>query len=307
MSQFSNFKDYIFKNLFPSYFQENDTYIDAEGKGILQRFIEVCAEYFDNDLMPDIDNMMDILDVDKTSNIFLNYLWQYFDYIPYAYGVIVNNEQYNPENIDRWLNNASGFPKADTRAILKYAVSLFKIRGTYDFYKILGRFYGVDIEISEVIKGVNTTLQEAEEPSAYAPATPRASEVLIDPEDIPQSLVVAVYSNASSWYDERKAGYNVRDCLACVYFKVEINIPQGMWEQIDKQSQSDPDRWNDVLEAFNRLITKYLPVYAKLYDEDGNENVILKSHTPTLQIYPPPSSGYFRESEASLDLLPIKS
>lgn len=290
MSQFSSFKDYIFKNLFPFYYQENDSYKDKDGKGILERFIEVCAEYFDNQIMPDIDNIMDILDIDKTPNIFLNYIWQYFDYIPYAYGVLVNNEPYNKENLNKWMNNPEGFPKADTRAILKYAVSLFKIRGTYSFYKILGRFYGVEFELEEI----SNPYADSDSPSTLSlrsvvPTPSTGDEVIVDPKDIPEPLVISTINNGSSWYDRRKAGYNMRNCLDCVYFKFTINIPEGMWEEINKQAEEDPDRWNDVLKAFNELVKKYLPVYARLYNEDtGEESVILKSTAATLEISSPP-------------------
>lgn len=300
MSQFNNFRDYIFKNLFPYWYQENDSYKDNAGKGILQRFIEVCAEYFDNEVMPEIDNMVDNIDVDKTSTLFLNYIWQYFDYIPYAYGVLVNNSPYTKDNINSWLSNPEGFPKADTRAILKYAVSLFKIRGTYPFYRILGRFYGVNIVFEEV-PAPSTTSNKASGRSVI-PTPSSGDEVIVDPEDIAEPLTVATINNGSSWYDRRKAGYNQRDCLSCVYFKVYIRIPEGMWEEIEKQAEEDPERWDDVLRAFNDLITKYLPVYARLSDENKEENVILQKYYHTIQVYPPPPSYVFNRSEGKIEL-----
>lgn len=59
------FRDYIFSNLFDHYYKSNDTYQDSEGKGIFERFIDVCSGYFDTEVMPDIDNFMECLDVDK--------------------------------------------------------------------------------------------------------------------------------------------------------------------------------------------------------------------------------------------------
>ena len=300
MSQFSNFREYIFQNLFPYWYQENDSYKNHEGKGILQRFIEVCAEYFDNEVLPGIDNMMDNIDLDKTSTIFLNYIWQYFDYIPYAYGVLVNNSPYTTDNINSWLSNPDGFPKADTRALLKYAISLFKIRGTYSFYRILGRFYGVDI-IFEEIPAPSTTTNSLSLQSVV-PTPSSSDEVIVDPSEISEPLTIATINNGSSWYDRKKAGYNQRDCLSCVYFKVYINIPEGMWEEIDKQAQEDPDRWSDVLRAFNDLITKYLPVYARLSDENGEENVILQKYYHTLQVFPPPPNYAFSNSQGKVEL-----
>lgn len=73
MKSFKSFKQWVFPNLFPAYYKDYDTYKDKNGKGILERFIEVCSNYLDTDIIPDIDNFMDILDVDVTPDIFLNY------------------------------------------------------------------------------------------------------------------------------------------------------------------------------------------------------------------------------------------
>ena len=151
MKKNKSFKQWVFPNLFPAYYKDYDTYKDKNGKGILERFIEVCSNYLDTDIIPDIDNFMDILDVDVTPDIFLNYFWEYFDFIPYAYGVLVKGTPFTKENVASWLNTPDGFPKADTRSILKYAVSLYKIRCTQDFYTILGRFYGVRFELEEIL------------------------------------------------------------------------------------------------------------------------------------------------------------
>lgn len=137
------FRDYIFSNLFDHYYKANDTYQDSEGKGIFERFIDVCSGYFDTEVMPDIDNFMECLDVDKANPIFLNYLWEYFGFIPYAYGVLTKGEPYTEENLENWIKEDRGFPTADYRLVLRYAISLYKIRGTRRFYEILGRFYGV--------------------------------------------------------------------------------------------------------------------------------------------------------------------
>lgn len=292
MSQFSNFKDYIFYNLFPYYYRENDTYKDSRGKGILERFIEVCAEYFDNEIMPDIDNMMDIIDIDKTSPEFLNYIWQYFDYIPYAYGAVIGNN-YTSTSI---LNDINQFPKADTRKILKYAISLFKIRGTRDFYRILGRFYGVSIDIEEVPVSTgnsdNNTYTQVQD----------SESILVDPSDIVASVVIATYNNASAWYDQIKAGYSNRNCRDCVYFKVTIGIPQGMYEAIQKQAETNPNRWNELYTVFNDLIKKYLPVYARLQNDEGKESVTLVSAVNTLIITSPLPNNSFIESQTNFEI-----
>ena len=60
MKQFK-FKDYVFKHMFPYYYKQYDTYKvlegDDKGKGILERFIDVCSEYLDKEVIPDIDKL----------------------------------------------------------------------------------------------------------------------------------------------------------------------------------------------------------------------------------------------------------
>lgn len=167
MSNFS-FKDYIFNKLLPRYFKDKDTYKDQNNKGILERFMEVCSEYLDTDIMadtevddpvlltnqPGLDNIIKLIDPDVTPELFLNYLWEFLGEIPYGYGLLINGTEYNPKDYSAWLSKKP-FPVADSRRLLKYAISLYKIRGTEKFYNILGKFYGVDIYLREVMNGGN--------------------------------------------------------------------------------------------------------------------------------------------------------
>lgn len=133
-----NLKNLIY--LLPSMFKEKDTYKNSEGKGILERFLEVCGEYFNNEITPVIDDFLDIIDLDKTSEVYLNYVWEFLGKIPYSYGCIINGGKIESNLGD--ILKEENLPKADVRRILKYAISLYKIRGTLDFYNILFRFYG---------------------------------------------------------------------------------------------------------------------------------------------------------------------
>lgn len=143
-------------NLLPSYFKKKDTYKDEQGRGILERFLSVCGDYFKNEITPEIDNILDVMDLDfKTSSLpsddprkkyehlFLNNLWEFLGEIPYGYSALYNN--INPNN--PWMTNASLIPRADCRRLLKYTISLYKIRGTVDFYNILLRFYGFSCKV----------------------------------------------------------------------------------------------------------------------------------------------------------------
>lgn len=265
MKSFKSFKQWVFPNLFPAYYKDYDTYKDKNGKGILERFIEVCSNYLDTDIIPDIDNFMDILDVDVTSDIFLNYFWEYFDYIPYAYGVLVKGTPFTKENVASWLNTPDGFPKADTRSILKYAVSLYKIRCTQDFYTILGRFYGVRFELEEILFEDGHSNGYSNKPSNNPGINYRLIGAVFED-------VVSTYSGENEYYGDWKGLYPYGDCTSCTTIKANIYIPKGMYDAIQ-------DNIDNVKNAFVNLLNKYIPVNVKPFTKDTVE---LISEIPTI-------------------------
>lgn len=267
MKSFKSFKQWVFPNLFPAYYKDYDTYKDKNGKGILERFIEVCSNYLDTDIIPDIDNFMDILDVDVTPDIFLNYFWEYFDYIPYAYGVLVKGVPFTKENVASWLNTPDGFPKADTRSILKYAVSLYKIRCTQDFYTILGRFYGVRFELEEILFEDGYSNGYSNKPSNNPGINYRLIGAVFED-------VVSTYSGENEYYGDWKGLYPYGDCTSCTTIKANIYIPKGMYDAIQ-------DNIDNVKNAFVNLLNKYIPVNVKPFTKDTIE---LISEIPTIII-----------------------
>ena len=265
MKSFKSFKQWVFPNLFPAYYKDYDTYKDKNGKGILERFIEVCSNYLDTDIIPDIDNFMDILDVDVTPDIFLNYFWEYFDYIPYAYGVLVKGTPFTKENVASWLNTPDGFPKADTKSILKYAVSLYKIRCTQDFYTILGRFYGVRFELEEILFEDGYSNGYSNKPSNNPGINYRLIGAVFED-------VVSTYSGENEYYGDWKGLYPYGDCTSCTTIKANIYIPKGMYDAIQ-------DNIDNVKNAFVNLFNKYIPVNVKPFTKDTIE---LISEIPTI-------------------------
>lgn len=152
-------------DILPYYFKEQDTY-KVNGKGLLERYLDIFGEYFDNQIVKDIDTLDDILDIDHTPEIYLGYLWEFLGSMPYA----------NPKAIDpnKWKQYFNGFSDDTTiealsklwiyrkdsdsaeysltidqiRALVKYSVALFSIRGTKKFFQILLRLYGFEVTIS---------------------------------------------------------------------------------------------------------------------------------------------------------------
>ena len=250
--KWSSFKENLF-SFFPNYYKENDTYKDDQGKGILERFLEVCSEYLDDEVMPDIDNLVSYTDAEVTSPLLLNYLWEYFGYIPYAYGVIINGEPYTKENLQKWLSNTNRqFSIVKVRKLLKYAISLYKIRCTSNFYTILGKFYGVQFFITDPTENDN-----------------------------PNSGSLGI-SGSSSWevnYDQgykydsgRKYDSGINLCWECTKLEAHIVLPQDTLDQLESNGNL-----NKAKEALVNILNKYLPIHAEPFTTD---TIIVSSNYP---------------------------
>ena len=162
MKSFKSFKEWLFPNIFTQYHKDYDTYKDAQGKGILERFVEICGEYFDNEVVPEIDNIVDsLIDYDKNSAIYINYLWEMFGSFPYAYGVIVGIEIPTKENIQKWIQEDDHYPRADFRKLMRYILQLYRIRGSQLFFTVVGRLFNVEITVKELSSGLED-LEEAD-------------------------------------------------------------------------------------------------------------------------------------------------
>lgn len=308
------FRDYVFNHLFDYYYKANDTYKDSEGKGILERFIEVCSSYFDNEIMPDIDNFMDCLDVDKANPIFINYLWEYFGFIPYSYGVITKGEPYTEYNLEGWIKEGRGLPTADCRAILRYAISLYKIRGTRRFYEILGRFYGVTITLQE-----DWEYQYQKWLENNPDATPEEKEEMynaLKSEGSSPSEDGSVSFDKVSHFDAKPSTFDTEtDCWECVPMVLTIGIPKNKWdymilmdntireqlleswliqnpnlseEEINQKKEEilseHPTDYSDrVKKAITDIVNKYLPVNVKYFDLNSSE-VIFEETAVTIVI-----------------------
>lgn len=145
---------------FPYYFKEHDSYkeLSNDGKGLFERFLNICTEYLRDYPKADIDNFLEILDISKTSDIYINNFWKFFGELPFAKGPIINPELFNKTftgfNLEEALNIATvsreditGISHINYRDALKYAVALFKIRGTLRFFRVMFRLYGITAEI----------------------------------------------------------------------------------------------------------------------------------------------------------------
>lgn len=164
-------------DLLPYYFKEQDTY-KVNGKGLLERYLDIFGTYFDNQVVKDISTLDDIIDIDKTPEVYLGYLWEFLGSMPYA----------NPKAIDpdKWKQYFNGFESDSTieslsrlwlyrkdsdgdhytltlnqvRSLVKYSIALFSIRGTKKFFEVFLRLYGFEVNISNDSTYPKITLEE---------------------------------------------------------------------------------------------------------------------------------------------------
>lgn len=150
----------------PFEYKDQDTY-KVDGKGILERFLEICGSYFQDNISADTDNLLGITDFNTCPEIYLNYLWESFGQLPFARWNNIDEEAfktyYNGLLSEAELNKLKPkwiLPKTGTfslttqqiRNLLKYSISLLKIRGTSQFFEILFRMYGLNCTLDDPAK-----------------------------------------------------------------------------------------------------------------------------------------------------------
>lgn len=152
-------------DLLPYYYKGADTYKNKDGKGIFERYLEIFGNYFEDHIVEDTSTITDIIDIENCDELYLNHLWEFLGQMPFAQGPQVDMEKwkvyfkgFNLKDKSNWkedctipTNSSTDFNQdSDTiRALIKYSISLFKIRGTKQFFEILFRIYGLNCEIGE--------------------------------------------------------------------------------------------------------------------------------------------------------------
>ncbi len=132
----------------PPYFKEFDTYKDSSGKGILERFLSIPGDYIKESILDVIKTLPNVVDIDTTDPQLLNFIWEILGAVPYSHAIILDNtipSVYKvPNDINSWrpVDTILRPKPLSFRDIIKYAISLFKIKGTLAFYPTLLNFYG---------------------------------------------------------------------------------------------------------------------------------------------------------------------
>ena len=251
MSRFS-FRDNVWSKWFPRFYHDHDTYRTEGLGGILERFVKICSEYFDDIMVdhtnePGLDNIIELLDPDTTPELFMNYLWEFLGEIPYGYGLVIQNKEYNKDDITSWLRSDTYF-RVNSRKLLKYAISLYKIRGTQRFYDILGRFYYVRFTLIETENGGS--------PEDPLPLPTYDHLVISTFTQVDSQENISTYLRSNT---QVRAGYPDGDCYSCLYYALRIvvsNTEYNRWLEANKV---------DVVQnTLVQVVEKYLPVHCKL-------------------------------------------
>lgn len=267
MSQFK-FKGWILKNYFPQYFKDEDTYKDDQGRGILERFLDVCGEYFDNDVVSSIENLSKQIDIDQADTLFLNYWWEYFGELPLAWGILTNGiahwePQYN--KTIKWTNTIKNYPKADSRKALRYIISLYKIRGTSLFYEVLGRIYGIRINLARIPCWVCDDSPNPPDPRRGVPIADPVALIKATKEDTADYF--STTGGGGGEYHQVGSAFPVGDvptggCDDCICYSLDIGIPSDVWSKLSAQEGWEEKGKEYVLNTFVAIVEKYLPISA---------------------------------------------
>ena len=172
----------------PYYFRASDTYI-KDGKGLLERYLEIFGNYFDDKIVSDIDSLDDLIDVDNTPEVYLGYLWEFLGAMPYANPHAIDPEKWklifngfdSPSTIEilkqYWVypvNTYSNGSKdhfdltdSQVRSLVKYSIALFSIRGTKRFFEILLKLYGLDVKIGRYFSHPATPVTDGDDSDYY--------------------------------------------------------------------------------------------------------------------------------------------
>lgn len=255
-------------DLLPYYFKENDTYKNAQGKGILERFLEICGSYLDKQVVGNIESLLDNLDVLNCPDHYLGYLWEWFGCIPFAEGEFIDP--------DKWAQYYNGYDPKDTydqkkklwtypdvknpipldmetkRKILKYAISLLKCRGSKVFFETMFRFYGIKFYTGEnnEVQGIIDHVFDLDETIPIS--TPISDDEL----------------NILDGNINMDENYSCTQCIA-----VEFNI---LFEDIEGETESEQEeRLGRFKVAITNFVNKYLPFNARpiINIYHGGENI----------------------------------
>ena len=267
-------------HMLPYMYKSRDTY-KVNDQGILERFINILGYYLNDEVLPEVDKALDNIDLDKVPEYYLNYFWELLGELPFGYAFLINKDLWdkyyesNPLESKKaiWEIAKEGPIVLSTpkiRELLKYSLTLLKIRGTKKFYETLFKIYGLKCTITDP---VNSTYKDDFNGVSYTQdgeiQFPKYDEDIFDESDydikykncqqcIPVSIDISTFS--CSFNDKDEVPY--ADKLGILLYGKElsnIDIIKGVEDYTakkDTEESRDVIKLKEVLEIF---FNKYLP------------------------------------------------
>lgn len=121
-----DFGNYLFDR-FPEYFHREDTYKDSNNRGLLQRYMSIFGDEIDQEIIPEIECYLRIIDAQECEPQFLIHLSDVLGNPPDIFG---NDNMY--------------------RNLLSYICSIYKIKGTKKAYQLFFSLLGFNIDLIEI-------------------------------------------------------------------------------------------------------------------------------------------------------------
>lgn len=123
----TNYFYQFFKEILPPYYRKNDTFIDAEGDGLLVRYLTIFGDEIDQNIIPQLECYLNIIDAQLSGEEYLIHLSDVLGNPPDIFG---NEEMY--------------------RNLLSYITSVYKIKGTKKAYELFFSLLGFSIDLIEI-------------------------------------------------------------------------------------------------------------------------------------------------------------
>lgn len=243
-------------DLFPQYFKENDSYKDSSGKGLLEKFLNICGDYLQVSPIADLDGYLESLKIENIDELYINSLWDFLGQFPFlrsaffderVFKSIFNGSNYeaakeaSKRNVKGLLDYTNS--SYTIRELLPKVIAFYKIRGTNEFFQIIFRVFNITsyVEIKDKYSDLSTA-QKNKVPSVLYQDTHEG----FTPKYIP-------HFDEQEKFDKGKFDTEFK-CHTCMTkFYILKNLP------------ADTELRTSLITAIINLIREFVPFYLNPY------------------------------------------
>lgn len=245
-------------DLMPSYYKEYDSYKDSNGKGLLEKFLNICGDYFKGSIISQLESFLEDTSLSNIDDLYINSLWEFLGEFPFLRSTSYNEKVFKAVFKGNNLSQAKEASKKEVKGLLEvtnstyaikqilpYVISLYKIRGTNTFFDILFRLFNLTPYIKRV--------EEYNQLNDYSKGI------------LPSLLYSNKSSNIEQTYIPKLDGNDDLDgifmdkgikCNTCMTLFYEIGVPRKL---ISSGILTEDGKL--YIEAVTNLIEKFTPYY----------------------------------------------